>query len=161
MDNLTSAPRTTVADRAGDPWRPFEADAYLDHRHRNWALAEELGHVRFDPAAGVVLVHGHRAEHIVTVLGAGEEIAPPQERLAPPATMPLAPAAPGASAHPVPSATVRTPRASRSRTVLGWLGLVAGAAVFVAALAVPLDDPALIAALMIGVRAGRLILGIE
>jgi hypothetical protein len=36
-----------------------------------------------------------------------------------------------------------------------------GAAVFGAALAVPLDDPALVVALMLGVRGGRLILDID
>ena len=39
----------------------------------------------------------------------------------------------------------------------GGLGIAAGAAVFVAALAVPLDDPALAVALMLGFRGGRLI----
>ena len=41
--------------------------------------------------------------------------------------------------------------------MLRWLGILAGAAVFVAALAVPLDDPALVVALMLAVRGGRLI----
>jgi hypothetical protein len=43
----------------------------------------------------------------------------------------------------------------------GWLGIVAGAAVFVAALAVPLDDPALVVALVIGLRASRKILDVD
>jgi hypothetical protein len=38
---------------------------------------------------------------------------------------------------------------------------VAGAAVFVAALAVPLGDPALVMALALGLRGGRLILGVD
>jgi hypothetical protein len=50
---------------------------------------------------------------------------------------------------------------SRTREVLGWLGVLVGAAVFVAALAVPLDDPALVMALVIGVRAGRVILDVD
>jgi hypothetical protein len=44
---------------------------------------------------------------------------------------------------------------SRRRDVLGWLGFLAGAAVVVAALAVPLDDPALVMALAMGLRGGR------
>jgi len=43
---------------------------------------------------------------------------------------------------------------------VGWIGIVAGAAVFVAALAVPLDDPALLLAFAIVTRGGRLILDI-
>jgi hypothetical protein len=35
-----------------------------------------------------------------------------------------------------------------------WLGIVTGAAVLVAALAVPLDDPALVVALMLELRGG-------
>jgi hypothetical protein len=50
---------------------------------------------------------------------------------------------------------------SRSREVLGWLGILAGAAVFVAAPAVPLDGPALVVALVIGVRGGRAILDVD
>jgi hypothetical protein len=38
---------------------------------------------------------------------------------------------------------------------------VAGAAVFVAALAVPLDDPALVMAWMLGLRGSRLILDVN
>jgi len=37
----------------------------------------------------------------------------------------------------------------------GWLGILADAAVFVAALAVPLDDPALLLALVLALRGGR------
>ena len=42
----------------------------------------------------------------------------------------------------------------------GGLGIAAGAAVFVATPAVPLDDPALVVALALGLRGGRLILNI-
>jgi len=38
---------------------------------------------------------------------------------------------------------------------VGSLGLASAAAAFVAALAVPLDDPAFVVALMIGLRGGR------
>ena len=48
---------------------------------------------------------------------------------------------------------------SRRGYALGWLGIVAGAAVFVAALAVPLDDSALVVAVMVAVRGGRLVGG--
>jgi hypothetical protein len=41
------------------------------------------------------------------------------------------------------------------------LGILAGAAVFVAALAVPLDDPALVMALVIAVRGGRAMLYVD
>ncbi len=44
---------------------------------------------------------------------------------------------------------------------MGWLGIVAGGAVFVATLAVPLDDPALLLASAIVVRGGRLILDVD
>ena len=40
----------------------------------------------------------------------------------------------------------------------GPLGILAAAAVFVTALAVPLDDPALVVALMLAVRGGRMTL---
>ena len=46
----------------------------------------------------------------------------------------------------------------RSRDIWGWLGIVAGTVVFVAALAVPLDDPALLLALVLALRGGRLAL---
>jgi hypothetical protein len=64
---------------------------------------------------------------------------------------------------PAPWAEPLAPGAgiSRRRDLLGWLGIVAGAAVFVAALAVPLDDPALVVALAVGLRGGRLILGVD
>ena len=38
---------------------------------------------------------------------------------------------------------------------------MAGAAVFVAALAMPLDDPALVMALMLGLRSGRMMLDVD
>jgi hypothetical protein len=49
--------------------------------------------------------------------------------------------------------------ASRWRDVCGWFGIATGAAMFVTALVVPLDDPALVVALMLAVRGGRTILG--
>jgi hypothetical protein len=47
------------------------------------------------------------------------------------------------------------------RDILGWLVILAGAAMFVAALAVPLGDPALVAALAVGLRGGALVLDID
>jgi len=70
MESLTN-PRNAIGDRA-DPqsaWWKLPADAYLDHRHRNWVLAEEVGDVIFVPSAHVVLVHRERAEHIADLLG--------------------------------------------------------------------------------------------
>jgi hypothetical protein len=60
--------------------------------------------------------------------------------------------------HPQPRVIKRR---SRWRDILGGLGIAAGAAAFVAALAVPLDDPVLVVALMPGLRAGGLILGVD
>jgi hypothetical protein len=63
---------------------------------------------------------------------------------------------------PSPLAQEVEPRAlissveTRWRDIPGWLGIGAGAAVFVAALALSLDDPALVVALAIGLRGGRL-----
>jgi len=45
-------------------------------------------------------------------------------------------------------------RTSRSRDILGWLGLVAGVAVLVAALLVPLDDAGLALAAALVLRGG-------
>jgi hypothetical protein len=45
--------------------------------------------------------------------------------------------------------------------VRGWLSILAGAAVFVAALAVPLDDPALLGASMLVFRSGRMLVDTE
>ena len=52
-------------------------------------------------------------------------------------------------------------RSARGRDIAGWLGILAGAAVFVAALTVPLEDPALLLASAIVVRGARLILDID
>src|SRR5262245_35567112 len=53
---------------------------------------------------------------------------------------------------------VEAKAASPWRDLCAWLGILAGAAVFVAALAIPLDDPALVVALGMGLRASRLLL---
>jgi hypothetical protein len=44
---------------------------------------------------------------------------------------------------------------TRWRAACGWFGIIAGVAVFVAALAVPLNDPAFVVALMLVLRGGR------
>jgi hypothetical protein len=159
MDNLTNA----IGDRAGAEWQQFPADAYLDHRHRNWVISEELGDVRFVSDAGGVLVHRERAEHISRALLGGsnalvlEEVRALTTRTAP-ATARLASSlvVGHAPASPLEIFNAR----SRWRDILGWLGIVAGAVVFVAALALSLDDPALVVALAIELRGGRLILDI-
>ena len=52
-------------------------------------------------------------------------------------------------------------RSVHLQDALGWLGILAGAAVFVAARAVPLDDPALVVAVAIVMWGGRLILAVD
>jgi hypothetical protein len=139
-------------------WLEFAADAYLDQRHRNWVLAEELGDVVFVSARGVVLVRLDRAEHVARALGARVEVMP----LEPVAVLPAP--APVRRPAPLPPPLLRSvspwwpaPASTAAADVLGWLGILAGAAVFVAALAVPLDDPALVVALMLVLRGGRVI----
>jgi hypothetical protein len=46
---------------------------------------------------------------------------------------------------------------SRSRGISGWLGILTGGAMFAAALALPLDDPALVVALALAVRSSCII----
>jgi hypothetical protein len=147
-------------------WWEFPPDVYLDHRHRNWVLAEEAGDARFVAGAGVVLVHRERARHIADALGAGPDVARLEHLVAPRATAPREP--PPRSAPPAGAAVREAAppgivgRATRrGRGIVGGLGIVAGAAVFVTALALPLDDPALVVALMLAVRGGRLILAVE
>jgi len=117
--------------------------------------------VVFVSARGVVLVHRERAEHVARALGAWVDVMP----LEPVATLPV-PASLRRPAPPAPApATQRQPLVastgtSRRGDVLGWLGIVAGATVFIAGLAIPLDDPALVLALAVGLRGGRLILGV-
>ena len=49
---------------------------------------------------------------------------------------------------------------TRRHDIWGGIGIVAGAAVFVAALEVPLDDPALVISLKLGLRGSRAILDV-
>jgi hypothetical protein len=164
-------------------WERFAADAYLDHRHRNWLISEEMGDVRFQPEAGVVLVHRVRAEHIVRELGTAARAVqiltvPALSVHTPAAVVPAArvravqaraartlrvttlPASPGALARR--SADSAAPRAvtahARRRFLGGGFGLVLGATLFVVALAIRLDDAALLLALALLLRGGRLIL---
>ena len=132
-------------------WYEISVDRYLDQRFRNWELAEEFGDVVFISERGVVLVHRVRAEHIASALGVYEQAL---ASAAPRPVLLLPPRAPS----PAPLLAVETKPASRWRDLWGWLGIAAGAAVFVAALAVPLDDTALVMALMLAVRGGRLML---
>jgi hypothetical protein len=147
-----------LATSPRSPWLEFAADAYLDERHRNWALAEELGDVIYVCARGVVLVHRERAEHIARVLGPpreGARLVQPVLLSAPEPVRLPAPPAPASASERQP--LVASTGFSRHRDMLGWLGISAGAAVFVAALAVPLDDAALVMALALAVRGGRVI----
>jgi hypothetical protein len=152
---LTNPPRNSIGDRAGPEWLQFAADAYLDHRHRNWVIGEELGDVRFLPDAGAVLIHRKRAEHIARTLLGGRDVLVLEDALALPVRtsvglVRLPPAQPQRLVIPA--------RNIHLRDIVGWLGIVAGAAVFVLALTVPLDDSALVVALMLALRCGLLIL---
>ena len=141
-------------------WYEVPTNTYLDHRYQNWLLAEEFGDVVFVPARGIVLVHRERAEHIIRELGIvarDAKVFASLPRLQP-APLPRPRAV--APVHRVPLAPISGHAPSRWGDVRGWVGLVAGAAVFVTALVVPLDDPALVVALLIGVRGGRVILGL-
>jgi hypothetical protein len=137
-------------------WLEFSTDAYLDQRHRNWVLAEELGDVVFVAARGVALVHRERAEHIARALGWRPEAMVREQTIA----LPASTTAPPGIATATKSPTVIVKANSRWRDACGWLGIVAGAVVFVGALAAPLDDPAMVMALALGLRGGRLILAV-
>ena len=111
----------------------------------------EMGGVVFVAARGVVLVHRERAEHIARMLLGGRNVQLLDDALA-------LPARPGVRAMRVPPPQHRPLVVKRSSTrwrdIVAWLGIVAGAAVFVGALAVPLDDPALLPALVLALRGG-------
>ena len=165
MENLTN-PRNAIGDRVGpqSAWWRFPANAYLDHRHRNWVVAEELGDVIFVASAYVVLVHREHAQHIAEALLGGRDVVLLDHVIAVPARTPSklvrlpAPSVVGharEAARPVEIINAR----SRWRNILGWFGIVGGAAIFVAALALPLDDPALMVALALVVRGSGLIRG--
>jgi hypothetical protein len=138
-------------------WERFAADLYLDRRYRNWVLSEEMGDVRFLPEAGIVMVHRVRAEHIVRELLANPRlVGVPAARRLSITTRPVSPPL-------MRRATVSsTPRAiaplSRWRIFTGGLGLGTAMAVFVATLAIRLDDAALLLALSLFLWGGRLIL---
>jgi hypothetical protein len=145
--------------RTASEWLEIHVDVYLDARQRTWLSSEETGDVIFVSMRGVVLVHRERAQPIAAAFAAvaGRLITPPPT---PRSTMRATAAAARTRGRGQPHAT--TARiGSRRSDVRGWLAIVAGAAVFVAALAVPLDDPALVAALALGVRGGRTILAVD
>jgi hypothetical protein len=117
-------------------------------------LAEELGDVVFVTARGVVLVDHDRAEHIARAFGWCPEAAVREQAfLLPAMTTPLAPSPGIGTAAKAPIVIVNA--RSRWLAACGWLGIVAGATVFVAALVLPLDDPALVVALMLALRGGQ------
>ena len=66
-------------------WLTVPTNTYLDHRHRNWVVAEEMDDVRFDAERGVALVHRERAEHIVRTLLGGRDVLLLEDALALPA----------------------------------------------------------------------------
>ena len=130
MNNLTNPPRNTIGDRAGPEWQQFAADTYLDQRHRNWVISEELGDVQFVPDARVVLVHRIRAEHVARALGAvdcvlllEEVVVAPLMPAPAPVRLPPPPAADPARESQSLAAETGT---SRWRDIWGWLGIVAG-----------------------------------
>ena len=134
-------------------WCVFATDAYLHQRHRNWVLAEEFGDVKFSGDA--VFVHRARAEHIVRTLLGAREVLLLEAALA----LPASPGVGGTRVTPPqPRPLVMKRRGTRWRDIRGWLGILAGAAVFVGALAVPLNDAALLLALVLTLRGGRMIL---
>jgi hypothetical protein len=141
------------------PWLELCANGYLDRRHHNWVLAEELGDVVFISECGVVLVHRERAEGIAVALLGGRDVLIMEDALALPARtppepvrLPPSPAAGHARESQSLSADTRT---RRSRSIWGGLGLTAGVAVLVTALLVPLDDAGLALAAALVVRGGR------
>jgi hypothetical protein len=144
-------------------WERFAADVYHERRYRNWTLSEEMGDVRFLPEVGVVMVHRIRAEHIVRELRplvVSRPVVAPSPRRLPVATRPQRVSPPivvmWRAPTPTPPRAVAPP--SRWRIFTGWLGLGTATAVFVAALAVQLDDATLLLALSLFLWGGRLIL---
>jgi hypothetical protein len=154
MDYLTN-PTASIC-RASE-WLEIATDVYLDHRHRNWVLAEELGDVVFVAEREVVLVHRVRAEHIARALGHDAGVAVLEHAFAEPTPVPRV----ALQATGTEPTVVLDKASSRWRTACGWLGIVAGAAGFVAALALRLDDPALVVAVSLVMRGGRLILDVD
>jgi hypothetical protein len=134
-------------------WLEFSTNTYLDHRHRNWVMAEELGDVVFVAARGVILVDRDRAEHIARALGWRPEVMVREQTFALQAMTTTRPPALGIATVKAPLVIANA--SSRWRAACGWLGIAAGVAVFVGALAVPLDDPALVVALMLALRGGQ------
>jgi hypothetical protein len=147
--------------RRKSDWCEFETDTYLDRRHPNWILAEELGDVIFVTERRVVLVHRDRAEHIARALGWRPGAMVREQAIALLAITTTRQPAPCIAKTATRASVVIVTARSRWRAACGWLGILAGAAVFVAALAVRLDDPALVMALALGLRGGRLILDVD
>jgi hypothetical protein len=131
-------------------WLKFPAAQYLDQRHPNWVLAEEFGDVIF--SGGVVFVHRARAEHIVRTLLGAREVLLLEAALALPARTGV-----GGTrvTPPQPRPLVMKRRGTRWRDIVDWLGILAGAGVLVASLAVPLDDAAYAVTLALWLRGLR------
>jgi hypothetical protein len=151
--------------------RSRPADVYLDHQRLSWALAEQRGNIRCRTAADIVLVHHQRrAPHVAEALLGGRDVVVLdvvvlKEALALPARTPPEPLHLPPSPTAGPSRESRAlsagTRTSRSREIWGWLGLTAGVAVLVTALAVPLNDSGLALAAALVLRGGRMILDVD
>ena len=98
------------------------------------------------PPGDAVFVHRERAEHIARALIGGGDVLVIEDALALP---PRSRVGVTRQSPPQPRPLITEPRSTRWRDIVGLLGIVAGAAVFVAALAVPLDDPTLFLALVL------------
>jgi hypothetical protein len=137
-------------------WERVAADVYLDRRYRNWIINEEMGDVRFLPDVGIVMVHRVRAEHIVRELLANPRpVGIPATRRLSITTRPVGSLVRHVTVSVPPQAIAPL---SRWRIFTGWLGLGTATAVFVATLAIRLDDAALLLALSLFLWGGRLIL---
>ena len=105
-----------------------------------------------------------RAEHVAAALLGGRDVVLLEEALALPSrtAQPLRlPAPPAADPARESQSLAADTRTSRWRDIWGWLGIVAGVAVLVTALVVPLDDAGLALAAALVLRGGRLMLAQE
>ena len=110
------------------------------------------------PPGDAVFVHRERAEHIARALIGGGDVLVLEDALTLP---PRSRVGVTRQSPPQPRPLITERSSTRWRDLGGWLGILAGVAVSVAALVVPLDDSALLLASAIVVRGGRLILDID
>ena len=159
MNDPTNPLRNAIGDRTAPQWWQIPADVYLDHRRLSWALAEERGDVRCRPTADIVLVHRQRAPHVAEALLGGRDVVVLEEALALPARTPPLPVrlppSPAAGPARKSQSLAADTRTTRLRGIWGSLDIMAGVAVLVAALLVPLDDAGLALAAALVLRGGR------